>query len=160
MHHPQRNTAGSQLRKLTETLSHPRLRTILGLLCFVPLWALPARAGVILDIYQSGTDVVATYSGTIDLSGLTSTAVDGITEAYAWGAKAVMVFGPTVSGQPVYLGISGPANFGTGGIIDASSETGDTFGIAGANADLLLPLGYVSGASISGTDMLPYRLRR
>ena len=138
--------------KPTETLSRPRTRTILGLLCIVPLCGVPAHAGVVLDVYQSGANVVASYSGTIDLSGLTYNGVDGVTPAYVWGAEAVLLFGPTVSGQPVYLGISGPASFGTGAVIAASSSTGDTFGIGGLAGDMLLPLGYVSGTSISGTD--------
>jgi hypothetical protein len=119
---------------------------------FVPLCVLPMQADVVVYIYQSGSNVVSSYSGTIDLTGLTTTANDGITSPYIWAANATEVFGPTVGGQPVYSGISGPAEFGDGALIDVSSSTGDTFGFAGSDDLLLLPTGYVSGSFISGTD--------
>ena len=119
---------------------------------FVPLFVLPIRADVVVYIYQSGSNVVSSYSGTIDLTGLTADGNDGVTPAYIWGATATEVFGPTVGGEPVYSGITGPADFGDGAVMDATSSTGDTFGYAGGDHLLLLPTGYVSGSFISGTD--------
>jgi hypothetical protein len=52
----------------------------------------------------------------------------------------------------VYLGITGPTDFGDGVATEASGSTGDTFGFGGLAQDLLLPTGYVSGSFISGTD--------
>ena len=74
------------------------------------------------------------------------------TAPYIWGATATEVFGPTAAGNPVYLGITGPTDFGDGAATEASSSTGDTFGYGGLDQDLLLPNGYVSGSFISGTD--------
>jgi hypothetical protein len=137
----------------TDPLAHRRAPTILRLLCFVALCVLPIHADVVVYIYQSGSNVVSSYSGTIDLTGLTFDGNDGVTPAYIWGATATEVFGPTVAGEPVYLGITGPTDFGDGALTEASSSTGDTFGYGGLDQDLLLPTGYVSGSFISGTDI-------
>jgi hypothetical protein len=145
-------SGGMKIMSSTTVLTRRRLSSILGLLCFVSLWILPVHADVMVYIYQSGSNVVSSYSGTIDLTGLAANGSDGITTAYIWGADAVEVFGPTVAGQPVYLGITGPTDFGDGAATEASSSTGDTFGYGGLAQDLLLPLGYVSGSFISGTD--------
>jgi hypothetical protein len=136
----------------TGALTRRRLSAIVGLLCFASLCVLPVHADVVVYIYQSGSNVVSSYSGTIDLTGLTFSGDDGVTPPYVWGATATEVFGPTVAGQPVYLGITGPTDFGGGAATEASSSTGDTFGYGGLDQDLLVPLGYVSGSFISGTD--------
>jgi hypothetical protein len=136
----------------TVFLAHRRLSTILGLLCFVSLWVLPIHADVAVYIYQSGSDVVSSYSGTIDLTGLTFDGLDGTTPSYVWGAAAEEVFGPTVAGQAVYSGITGPTDFGDGAQINTSSSTGDTFGFAGSGQALLLPTEYISDSFISGTN--------
>jgi len=52
----------------------------------------------------------------------------------------------------MYSGMTGPGDFGDGGLTYASSSTGDTFGVVGSSGFLLLPAGYVSGSFISGTD--------
>ena len=138
------------LHQLKSDLAPRRLSTILGLLCFVSLWVLPMHANVVVYIYQSGSNIVSSYSGTIDLTGLTAGGNDGPTPAYIWAAQATEVFGPTVAGQPVYSGITGPADFGDGAAKQASSSTGDTFGYGGLDEDLLLPSGYVMFHSSPG----------
>jgi PEP-CTERM motif len=120
---------------------------------FVPLCVLPIHADVVVYVYQSGPNVVSSYSGTIDLTGLTPDGVDGTTAPFIRGADATEVLGPTASDDPVYLGITGPTTFGDGAGMPASSGSGDTFGFGGAGHDLLLPAGYVSGTFISGTDI-------
>jgi hypothetical protein len=130
----------------------PSVRHILRWAWFVPLCVLPIHADVVVDIYQSGSNVVATYSGTIDLTGLTADGTDGITAPFIDAAQATEVFGPAVAGQAVYLGITGPTDFGDGAETEASLSTGGTFGFGGLDQDLLLPAGYVSGSFISGTD--------
>jgi hypothetical protein len=120
---------------------------------FFPICVLPIHADVVVYVYQSGPNVVSFYSGTVDLTGLTPDGTDGTTAPFIRGADATEVFGPTASGDPVYLGITGPTNFGDGAGMEASSGSGDTFGYGGAGGDLLLPAGYVSGTFISGTDI-------
>jgi hypothetical protein len=121
----------------------------------VPLCVLPIHADVVVYIYQSGPNVVSSYSGTIDLTGLTADGNDGVTPALIWAAEALEVFGPTVGGEPVYLGITGPTDFGDGALTEASSSTGETFGFGGLDQDLLLPTGYVSGSLIAPAPIAP-----
>jgi len=128
------------------------VRHILRWAWFVPLCVLPIHADVVVYLYQSGPNVVSSYSGTIDITGLTAAGIDGPTDPYIWGATAAEVFGPAAVGDPVYVGITGPTNFGDGSETVASSATGDTFGYSGSGGDLLLPAGYVSGTFISGSD--------
>ena len=137
----------------TDTLAHRRLPTILGLLCFVALWVLPIHAEVIVDIYQSGPNVLSSYSGTINLTDLAFLGEAGPTPAFITPDIATEVFEGTPGGAPVYGGITAPADFGTGNETLATTTAGDTFGFAGDGVEeLLLPIGYISGSSISGTD--------
>ncbi|HEY2049289.1 MAG TPA: PEPxxWA-CTERM sorting domain-containing protein [Caulobacteraceae bacterium] len=53
--------------------------------------------------------------------------------------------------QTLYVLSSGPASFGPGGISFAAGSTGDSVFLWGANDDLWLPAGYVSGAALSAT---------
>jgi hypothetical protein len=113
-----------------------------------------ARAdGIVIDIRQVGDNVVATYSGSVDLSGLTflGTAVPG---GGLWPYFALVIFG---AGGDVdeYGGLSGPTSFGTGGVTFVSSQTGDSFGLdGGADPEtglLYVPEGYTSGTLLSGS---------
>jgi hypothetical protein len=86
-----------------------------------------AEATINVNIGQVGGDVVATVSGTMDLTGLTNvgefylvTGVEGDIAYVASGQE-----GATVDG---YSGLSGPAQFGTGTFFAADSVLGDLFG--------------------------------
>jgi hypothetical protein len=50
--------------------------------------------------------------------------------------------------------LSGPSNFGSGGPATASSGTGDLFGVTVnlRELNLILPTGYSSGSTLSGTS--------
>lgn len=108
-----------------------------------------AHAEFIITVGQVGPNVVATGSGTINTSALV--------------LRSVGTAGPHVnpSNGTIYLGataaydqgttVSGPANFGTGAMVTASSGSGDLVGVNEANHRLLLPSGYVSGASLADT---------
>jgi hypothetical protein len=109
-----------------------------------------ADAGVIIDVYQSGSNVVASGSGSINLSGLTFvgtfTSDPGVTPI-----RANMYVG-SGGALDFYSGASGPASFGSGGPTSASSGTGGTFGVNGIGGNIIVPHGYVSGSSLSGSD--------
>ena len=83
-------------------LAHRHPSVIFRLLCLLPLLVAPTYASVIVSVYQSGPDVVSSYSGSVDLAALSSDGVDGITAAFIQGKFATEVFGPTVGSQPVY----------------------------------------------------------
>lgn len=104
--------------------------------------AAPADASLIVNMVQSGADVVATASGTLNLAALTK---GSATAAFAVmrPSTALLFLGPSAS-LDIYTGtISHPGNFGTNTNYEiGSSGSGDAFGFAG---DLAIPQTYVSG---------------
>ena len=48
-----------------------------------------------------------------------------------------------------YTGFTGPTSFGSGDVFFASSGSGDLVGIFGSAGEIIVPLGYVSGAALS-----------
>ena len=50
-----------------------------------------------------------------------------------------------------YTGVSGPLNFGGGGLTDASSGNGDSVSIFGGINELVVPQGYLSDSALSDT---------
>lgn len=108
-----------------------------------------ANAVVVIDILEIGTDVVATYDGTINLTGLPviglgspiSTAT--INPAYPWFWS--------LEGYDVYRIFGTMPVFGSGGSYSiASSMEGDTFGLE-SNRFIYLPQMYQSGDMLSGS---------
>ena len=103
-----------------------------------------------IDISQAGLNVVVTGSGAINLTGLT----------YDVTGPQLPQLGPDIAyvavGTPaqldLYLGISGPVSFGSGGLANADSSSGDIFGIAGYYSELGVPAGYTSGTPLYGTE--------
>ena len=117
----------------------------------------PTRADVTITIQQVGPNVVATGSGSIDLTGLTLLAHDSGGSASLWPGEPVAVMGPTsLPNRSQYMGATGPSSFGSGGLTPASSGSGDTFGVegSGGSAGLLIdvPQNYVSNTALSATD--------
>jgi hypothetical protein len=112
-----------------------------------------AGAALIIDVSQVGANVVATGSGTIDLTGLTQ--LGGFsTNAGTIPDIALIYVGPSGT-LDVYTGASGPTSFGSGGDTAPSSGTGDIFGVQGnglSSGSLIdVPAGYVSGSPLSGS---------
>jgi hypothetical protein len=110
-----------------------------------------AKAAVVIDITQVGSDVVATGSGTIDTTDLTFVMANG--GAAVAGNSAVILFGSiSAVDQDGYVGVTpGPQAFGSGGLISPSSTSGSDFGINGRVNALAVPVGY-SGSALSGSD--------
>lgn len=126
----------------------------LGLLSF----AVPASAAVQIRIKQVGADVIATSVGSIDLRGLsliTSTLYAAAPAVRATDAFISTGAAATVNG---WAGLTGPRNIGTGSTVNASSGSGDSFGMnifpvntpAGI-ARIFLPQNYQSGGSINSS---------
>jgi PEP-CTERM motif len=107
--------------------------------------AVPAQAAYVINLVQNGADVVATGSGSYNLTALTDSGEDVLTGGIFSGFT-VLTFGPgTVK---VYTGITGPANFGTGAsFVARSSNTGPVGGLGG-QPSVLVPVGYVSGTQL------------
>ena len=117
------------------------------------LYAPPAQASYIVTMTQQGTNVVATGSGTIDLSSLIFVGTGSGDEAGVSGGLGIIVVGP-VSFQPSdgYGGYSGPVSFGSLGLLTASTGSGDRVGIDQDSGELFVPAGYVSGTALSSSS--------
>ena len=119
------------------------------------LLALPqaARAAITIYVYQSGPDVIASYSGSLNLGGLVNQGAGGC----AGGTAAVQAVAGTLcvgTGNAVtrYSGFtSGAFTLGGGGAFLANSTTGSRINVA-SNAVLDLPNGYVGGTTITGSS--------
>jgi hypothetical protein len=105
-----------------------------------------ADAAVVIDIFQSGDNVLATDTGSVDLTDL-SYLFSGGTVPFVFPTSGVIALGEGLGDE--YVTVIGPASFGTGGFAAASSSSGGLFevGLGG----LAVPLGYVSGTSLSGS---------
>jgi hypothetical protein len=120
------------------------------------LSATPAQAGYIVTLTQQGSNVVATGSGPIDLTGLSffRTSAD---IADILPANATITTGRTGGTlDRYYTGFTGPASFGSGGVTFGSSGSGDLVGIDASGAFvgapvIIVPTSYISGTSLSDT---------
>lgn len=126
---------------------------------FVLLATGVARAdGYTVTISQSGSNVVASGSGSLNLSGLTLYATGTSAPADMNPSLGYINTGPTSVGLYIYTGFTGPTSFGTGSGGVATSGSGDSVEILGSvvanynNAPwLFVPTGYVSGTALSDT---------
>jgi hypothetical protein len=116
-----------------------------------------ANGAVIVNFQEVGGDVVATFTGTFNLTGLTLqtggpvqfvTGVDPDAARFGFGGSAFFA----AYGAP---SDSGPTILGPGALlILPDSSSGDFFGGAGSSAsyNVWVPSGYVSGTAISGSS--------
>ena len=125
----------------------------LGAAMLFGLFAPPAQASYIVNLTQVGSNVVATGSGTIDLTDLISNTHLNLLSYIAPGSGTI-VTGPASGTYIVddYTGFIGPASFGAVGTLDASSGSGDMVGIDSTGDLLAVPSGYVSGSALSDTS--------
>jgi hypothetical protein len=107
----------------------------------------PAQAAYVVTLEQEGPNVVATGSGTIDLAGLSfqfnqpndPSSMDPSVPEIVTGATGTLA---------VYEGSTGPTNFGSGGVIFASSASGDLVALD-TSGGIGVPAGYLSGSPLS-----------
>ena len=118
----------------------------LGLLVGIPV----AQAAVLINISESGTNVVATGGGTINLAALTAPN-SGNTGPQVIGLGAFITVGANGSNFTPYETITGPVNFGTIAQSFGATGTGNLFGVWGNGGSIFVPLGYVSNAALAGT---------
>ncbi len=113
-----------------------------------------AQAAVVIDAAETGGNVVLTGSGSANLTAWTFSSVINDFSRIEPSNDATAVVGPTPAvpsdryGNP--QNFAGPSGFGPGGVTNASSGTGDIFGILG-RFNFNLPPGYVSGSPLSGS---------
>jgi hypothetical protein len=113
----------------------------------------PAEAYSV-TLQQVGSNVVATGSGAIDLTGLTLLAT-GSEAGVIMPSTGTIVTGP-FSDVSRYVGtFTGPTNFGSGGDTTlANSGSGDIVGFSFNQSlqQLVVPLGYASGGPLSDSS--------
>ena len=122
----------------------------------------PAQAVIRLVVEQVGNDVVVTGSGSANTISLNS---DGdITDFTNVLTDSQVYAGPAAFDNGLvkfWNGLSGPQIFGSDPDVTENPEqatsTGQLFGIKAGSAQLVLPLGYISGASLSGTSTFTSR---
>jgi len=135
----------SQIRSLLATLAVAVPVILIGSGLLAP----PAQAAYIVTLAQVGSDVVATGSGTIDLTGVVVGPLNGSLLAFINPSVGDIFAGPAIFTPVDYYGfVTGPTSFGSGSGAVASSGSGDLVGI-GEGEDVYVPAGYSSGASLS-----------
>ncbi|MGH9622633.1 MAG: hypothetical protein ACRD45_23370 [Bryobacteraceae bacterium] len=102
-----------------------------------------------MTLEQSGTNVVATGSGTVDLAGLTLRG-NSNGPPFVYPLSAALVEG-NGGAYDVYTAISEPATFGPGVPTAASNGTGDPLAVDGSFSQIAVPQGYLSGTPLSST---------
>lgn len=118
-----------------------------SLLAIVP----PAQAGYIVTLTQQGPNVVASGSGTIDLTGLIFNDVVFANNDITPNTGSIRT-GPFSSvNLDTYAFVMGPTSFGNGFGGQGNTGSGDMVGITGVSHTLYVPEGYLSGAALSNT---------
>lgn len=102
------------------------------------------RADIVINAVETGGDVVFSYSGSIDLSGLGAPQT-GILLTRIQPDSGTIVYGGV---SDIYSGLPVFPVFGTGGNSFPDSRAGDNFATIGPNVGL--PDGYETGDPISG----------
>lgn len=116
----------------------------LAIACF----STAAHGAVVILVTESGGDVVATGSGSLNTTALFLRADLGV----ATGTNPT--FGYMGLGTGIgkyYETISGPEGFGAGSAILANQGMGDKFGIGDRGTWLLVPENYISGSPLFGS---------
>jgi PEP-CTERM motif len=121
----------------------------LALLIGSGLSAATAQAAYMITLTEVGSNVVATSSGSLDLTGLSLQPTITVTAPFINPGRADLYVG---MGEGAAYGgiILGPSNFGPGSGNASASGSGDVAGIAIGLSVVIVPEGYVSGTALSG----------
>ena len=135
-----------------KALPKKRLPLILfGIAVTLLFFVQPAQAFTI-TLEQVGANVVANGSGAINLTGLTPAGGAAI-----GGGGIEASAGQIITGSPgsatAYTGLNGPTSFGSGGLFNASTSSGDLFGRFPTQfgGPLFVPLLYTSGDPLTNS---------
>jgi hypothetical protein len=121
-------------------------KIILTLALFTGAVSLPAA--VIINVYESGSDVIMEGSGSLDISGLNS---NGNYEVGNWQTipdQGWLRVGSTPTMLTYYIIETSPGSFGTGGGVTADFGSGNSLQ-ATPYADIGVEVGYVSGTMMA-----------
>jgi hypothetical protein len=119
-----------------------------------PFFLRPAQAYTV-TLEEIGSDVVATGSGAINLTGLTffGSGVGLNPGILADFGTIIMGPGGAFVNVDVYFGFTGPRSFGSGDLFRPNTSSGDAFAFEAPipffHGEIIVPQGYVSGAALS-----------
>ena len=102
---------------------------------------------ILVNAIETGGDVIFSGGGTADLAGLTFDTTFSVGSGIIPDTPRFFM---AAGIGDAYTGTSGPGSFGPGSTTVSSSSLGDVFGVFSAS-QILLPIGYVSGADLSST---------
>ena len=111
----------------------------------------PAQAYTV-TLAQMGSNVVATGTGAINLTGLTFDII--VSPATGLNASSGTInMGQSNVNVPGYTGLNGPTSFGSGGLFNASTSSGDLFGrfTTQFGGPLFVPFLYTSGDPLANS---------
>jgi hypothetical protein len=116
----------------------------------------PASAGYVINLTETGGNVVATGSGTINITDLAFGSGGGNFSPVLVPNGGEALFGLPHSDIDLYDTPVGPASFGIGGHFAADSGTGDFVGILPISSspifdELAVPRNYVSGSMLQSS---------
>jgi hypothetical protein len=137
-------------------------RFIVTVVALTSLHALPSTAAVVINVQQSGNDVVATASGTFNMAALAfvgGAGNGGLIAGTLWGTgdSSLLTVGMPDASVSLWVGnITGPFPFCTGDTFMGTSGSGDALGIAhlvtgSSPLGIYTPDGYTSGSPLQGT---------
>jgi hypothetical protein len=125
-------------------------------LAIVIAWGVSVQAAkavpYVVTLQQVGSNVVATGSGAVDVSGLNHLLGSDFGGSTIVPNEAFIVTGSTGFFDDYFSpAITGPTSFGSGGGFPAFSGTGDHVGIDETTQILFLPQNYVSGDPLTSS---------
>jgi len=135
-----------------KSLSKRLLRLTLFAIATTSLFSVRPVQAYTVRLHQVGSNVVATGSGPINLTGLTFT---GLSSSAAGMNPSIADLAVATGLQDQYQGFSGPLSFGPGGITFANSNSGDAVTLISGMTSfsgLFVPQGYVSGGALSSSS--------
>jgi VPDSG-CTERM motif len=127
----------------------PKILLALTAVAALSLFSVQLAQAYSVTLEQVGSDVVATGSGPLDLTGLTLVVTYASLPAQIFPVLGQIVTGSGGATDGYQGSINGPTSFGGVFFTFASSGSGDSVGIFRDTSTLLVPSGYVSGNALS-----------
>jgi len=135
--------------KKSRLLTNIKLPLLFALTYFAA--AANVSASIVINIVESGGNVEASYSGSIDLGATTGLFFSGSGSGFSGYVPNSGAIGFTTDTSAQYtIDLSSWTAFGTGGFGNWDTSSGDALDLF-ANPVLGVPFGYISGTSISGS---------
>jgi hypothetical protein len=114
------------------------------------MWAGTAPAAVLWSFQETSSDVVGSFSGSLDLTGASGAGISNVSQPQMTPTLATIFSGADFTLQVDLYQIVGPTSFGAGGTTLASSASGASLVLGGLNGVVGVPIGYSSGTMIGG----------